>query len=62
MTAEQELVALKDLVKRMRDAQKDYFATRKVSVLNVCRDLERRVDAALGEVKEQTPPALFNVQ
>ena len=47
------------LVKRMRSKQKDYFRTRDRTVLNECRDLERRVDEATEAILNPQPPALF---
>ncbi len=45
----------RDLVRRMRKCQKDYFKTRDTTVLRESKDLERRVDAAL----EPPKPDLF---
>jgi hypothetical protein len=40
----------KDLVRRMRSKQKEYFRGGRVgSVLNECKDLERRVDDVLAD-------------
>lgn len=47
----------RDLVKRMRDRQKEYFRTRDTTVLRESKDLERRVDAAL----EVETPGLFDL-
>lgn len=33
-----------ELVRQMRKAQKDFFATRSKEVLRMCKSLERRVD------------------
>lgn len=38
----------KDLVRRMRAKQKEYFRKRDHTVLNECKDLERRVDESLN--------------
>ena len=38
----------KDLVRRMRAKQKEYFRKRDNTILNECKDLERRVDDALN--------------
>lgn len=38
-----------DLVLQMRNAQKEYFRTRSKSVLECSKELERKVDAAIGE-------------
>lgn len=38
----------KDLVRRMRTKQKEYFRTRDSTVLNESKDLERRVDEVLN--------------
>jgi hypothetical protein len=40
---------LRDLVRRMRAKQKEYFRTRDTTVLRESKDLERRVDDALEE-------------
>jgi hypothetical protein len=42
------------LVGRCRAKQKEYFRTRDATVLRECKDLERRVDAAVEEA-ERTP-------
>ena len=47
----------RNLVRMMRDYQKKYFRSRDQSVLNQCRDLERRVDEALLPPKT---PSMFN--
>jgi hypothetical protein len=39
----------RELVRRMRSAQRDYFRTRDWGVLDRSRALEREVDAELGE-------------
>lgn len=46
-----------DLVRRMRKAQKNYFATRDTAVLRESKDLERRVDLMLDPPVET--PGLF---
>lgn len=46
-----------DLVRRMRKAQKNYFATRDKTVLRESKDLERRVDMMLDPPVET--PGLF---
>lgn len=48
--------SFRDLVRRMRDAQKEYFKTRDKDVLRKSKDLERQVDLALQEDQE---PKLF---
>lgn len=40
-----------ELVKSMRKAQKDYFATRTNSALNKSKQLEREVDAEIKRVE-----------
>ncbi len=47
----------RDLVRRMRAAQKDYFRTRHKSYLDYSRRLEKQVDA---ELRNDTPN-LFEV-
>lgn len=47
------------LVRAMRQAQKNYLRDRTPQSLAVSKDAERRVDAALDELSEQTKPALF---
>lgn len=44
----------RDLVRRMRAKQKDYFRSRSPETLRECKDLERRVDEAL-ESRVKTP-------
>lgn len=48
------------LVKRMRDAQKNYFRTRAPEVLGESKKLEREVDAAVKGVLEPPAPTLFD--
>ena len=38
-----------DLVRQMRNAQKEYFRTRDRRILTCSKELERRVDKALQE-------------
>lgn len=38
----------RDLVRKMRQAQKEYFRTRNSGWLRLSKDLERKVDDALG--------------
>ena len=38
-----------DLVRQMRNAQKEYFRTRDKGILTCSKELERRVDNALSE-------------
>ena len=40
-------------VKAMREAQKDYFATRDINVLRRSKALEKRVDDLLAEYNNQ---------
>jgi len=51
-----------DLVKRMRQAQTDYFkGGRSSESLNTARDLERKVDRAIKEFEAGPPlPDLFS--
>lgn len=52
---------LADLVKKMRDKQTEYFRRgRQASVLQECRDLERRVDEAVQKVRGEYTPPLFS--
>lgn len=44
-----------DLVAKMRKYQNEYFATRTQVAYNTARSLERKVDAALAEYKNQKP-------
>lgn len=44
----------RDLVRRMRAKQREYFRVRTAEVLRECKDLERRVDEAL-ESHTKTP-------
>lgn len=48
--------AFRELVKRMRQKQRDYFRSRDATVLSECKDLERRVD---DELSRDRAPALF---
>lgn len=48
--------SFKLLVKRMREAQKEYFKTRSKDVLRTSKEFERQVDLALQDDKE---PKLF---
>lgn len=55
---------LLDVVERMREAQKRYFATRSGNDLCAARDMERRVDALVrairtAEAKAAEGPELF---
>lgn len=45
--------AFRELVRRMRAAQKDYFRTRQKSYLDYSRGLERQVDQALEEFGDE---------
>jgi hypothetical protein len=51
-----------DLVKRMRQAQSDYFkGGRSAESLNTARDLERKVDRAIKDIEAGPPkPDLFS--
>ena len=52
-----------DLVKKMRDAQKEYFKTRSSDSLQRSKDYERKVDEVLlsreKRIKEEQEPSLF---
>lgn len=52
------------LVKKMRDAQKEYFKTRSSDSLRRSKDLEKQVDDVLSSrekrIKEEREPSLFN--
>lgn len=52
MGDEKTLRALKDLVKRMREAQKEYSRDRKGSDLEKSKRLEREVDKMLEEIEQ----------
>ena len=41
-----------ELVKEMRDTQKQYFKTRDSNLLNKAKELEKSVDKALDEYEE----------
>ena len=49
----------RDMVRSMRRLQKDYFRSRNQTILNQCRDMERRVDRELDPTKDQ--PQMFDV-
>lgn len=48
--------SFKDLVKRMREAQKEYFRTRGKDVLRKSKELEKLVDI---ELQADNNPSLF---
>jgi hypothetical protein len=49
------------LVKRMRELQAKYFKDRDPTTLRECKDLERRVDAAVKEItRGPKQPGLFD--
>lgn len=52
-----------DLVKKMRDAQKEYFKTRSNDSLRRSKDYEKKVDEILSSrekrIKEEREPSLF---
>lgn len=50
----------RDLVRRMRAKQRDYFREKDATVLRECKDLERRVDAALDGTAASARPSLFD--
>lgn len=47
----------RDLVRRMREAQTEYFQTRDRDVLSISKSLERQVDA---ELERGLHPGLFD--
>lgn len=47
-----------ELVREMRNAQKEYFKTRSKDVLNLSKELERKVDAELQSINN-TQQILF---
>ena len=53
-----------DLIKAMRDAQKEYFKTRSTAALNKSKELEKQVDTILKERNkreyERKNPGLFD--
>jgi hypothetical protein len=55
-----DLKALADLVRRMREAQRRYFAGRSTGDLEASKALERQVDAACREVLDPPQPGLFD--
>lgn len=65
--AEKDLAVLpdnqfRDLVRRMREAQREYFKTRSHFVLQRSKELERQVDAELKADERPAPkqPTLFD--
>lgn len=40
-----------DLVAEMRMAQRDYFRCRTSSLLKICKELEKKVDAEINRIK-----------
>lgn len=52
MMNQTRMTELIELVKRMRRKQKEYFRRRDANVYVECRDLERKVDAALEEYEK----------
>ena len=52
MMNQTRMTELIELVKRMRRKQKEYFRRRDAKVYVECRDLERKVDAALEEYEK----------
>lgn len=47
----------RDLVRRMRQAQREYFKTRNSGWLQLSKDLEKQVDQELKQIDNN--PALF---
>ncbi len=54
------LEELAKLGRSMRDAQRKYFRDRSPQNLNVSKDWERRLDAAVAEVLDDNGPGLFD--
>lgn len=52
---ESELDALRDVVSRMRGAQRAYFQTKALSALREAQTLERKVDGMLKPVAPEQP-------
>ena len=50
-----------NLAKRMRDAQKRYFATRSRGDLNESKALERSLDLAIEEYEHNNPQLLIDL-
>jgi hypothetical protein len=48
-----------DLVGQMRQAQRDYFRTRKPETLNAAKSLERKVDQACKDLADCDQGRLF---
>lgn len=49
-----------ELVRQMRNAQKEYFKTRDKSILQQSKELERKVDAYIVNVISNQQRSLFN--
>lgn len=55
-----ELIQLAKLVADMRKAQKRFFdGDRSAAQVRICKDYERRVDRAVGEIVNPPTPGLF---
>lgn len=52
MTRSEELEQLRELVQRMRTAQREYFRTRSINALDAARVVEKQVDELLGRLAE----------
>lgn len=51
-----------ELVAEMRAAQRDYFRCRASSILKICKELEKRVDAEIARIRkgvDQPQASLF---
>lgn len=56
----EQLKQFADIVKDMRDAQKEYFRTRSVDALNLSKQREKMVDLVIEEIlKLDTQQKLF---
>lgn len=49
------------LAEKMRNAQKDYFATRSRTALNESKRLERQLDEAIEDYNHQNPQLLIDL-
>ena len=59
MNTVDDYIEFAELVKTLRTAQKNYFATRNVNYLNESKKLEKQVDAVLWPKIEDTQKSLF---
>lgn len=54
-----EPAEFKELVRRMRECQKNYFRTRTTEALRESKSLERQVDEALSFKPSKNSPSMF---